>query len=556
MEGRREHSRKGNRRPVTARARNTARRAAPASMAIIMGGAVLAGCGGGPAGAGKAGDMLTVDTAFVIDSLDPQRAFTPTAFVVDHAVYQTLLTYPGSDVKRAQPSLATSFQADAGAKRYTFELDRGARFADGTPVTSADVVFSLQRLANLKANGSYLMDGITVRADGPNKVVLTSKEPNAAIPAIVANPATSIVNSELAKAHGATDSPDAAKTDQAEKWFNSGESTGAGSGPYVLTKYESGSQITLKSSPKPWRGAPPFKTVIVRNMQAAAQATNVQRGKAEVALDVSATDTRRIKGRVTVSSQASRFTFFAFANVDAQASPVTAHPRVREAIRYGLDHDGITRVTGPGAAQMTGVIPSWMPGSLPRSSAVKRDLARAKRAFQAAGPGKDRLTLDYPSDLTLQGVSFSAVAAKMQQNLQQVGFKVRLRGSPIAILNEKQTAGKIDFGLLGRGADFMDGTAYLNMSPGGFHAERVHWTESAAPDVVKLAGQARAELDDAKRAGLVRQWQARLNEVGPYFPLAAPQSSVVSTKDIAGAIGSPQYGIDIPAIRPVGDSAA
>lgn len=534
-----------------------------AVVAVLASAALAAGCGdngtsssatSGDAGSasGTVGNVLTVDASFVINSADPQRGYTPTAFVVQHGVYQTLLTFNGSEVTKPEPLLAKSFASNGRGTEYTFTLDPAARFADGTPVTSADVVFSLRRLANIRGDGSYLLAGVTVKAQGADRVVLSSRTANAAIPAIMANPATSIVNARLARQHGASDAPDAARSDRAEQWFNSSASAGAGSGPYLLDQYDAASQITLKANDRAWKDPAPFKTVVLRNMQAAAQATNVQRGQAEVALDVAATDAARIKssGAANVSQQASRFTYFAFASGDPAISPTMADPKVQEAIRYGLDYQGMVGLAGPGGSQMAGVVSSWMPGALSDDDAIVRDLPRARAALAAAGAGHDELTLDYPSDLTLQGVSYSALAAKMQQDLEEVGFKVKLRGSPIAILSANSAAGRLPFGVSGRGADFMDGTAYLNMSPGGFQAERVHWSD--APEVVALSDEAKAEVDDAKRAALVQDWGRKLNEVGPYFPLVAPLSSVVATKDLTGTDSSPQYVIDLPSIRLAG----
>ena len=84
-------------------------------------------------------------------------------------------------------SPARSWRASEDAKRFTFQLRRDVHFADGTPLTSADVVFSFRRLINLKGNPSFLLGGVTVAAAGPYAVVLRSKTPNTAIPTIVAN---------------------------------------------------------------------------------------------------------------------------------------------------------------------------------------------------------------------------------------------------------------------------------------------------------------------------------------------------------------------------------
>ena len=97
-------------------------------------------------------ETLVVDRSFEIRTSDPQRAFEPTASIVDRAIYDTLLTFKGGDVSRPLPMAAQSFQASRDAKTYTFQLRRDIRFADGTPMTAADVVFSFRRLINLKGN--------------------------------------------------------------------------------------------------------------------------------------------------------------------------------------------------------------------------------------------------------------------------------------------------------------------------------------------------------------------------------------------------------------------
>src|SRR5918999_6314957 len=218
-----------------------------------------------PRSAAQGSDTLVVDRSFEIRTSDPQRAFEPTAAIVDRAIYDTLLTFRGGDVSRPRLMAARGYQASRDARTYTFDLRRDIRFADGTPMTSADVVFSFRRLINLKGNPAFLLAGVTVSARGTHTVVLRSKAPNTAIPAIVANTSLGIVNSKLARANGATDRPGADKTDKAEKWFNSAASRGAGSGPYVLREYSTTSRIVLDQNAQFWGRKPAFERVVIRN---------------------------------------------------------------------------------------------------------------------------------------------------------------------------------------------------------------------------------------------------------------------------------------------------
>ena len=188
-----------------------------------------------------------------------------------------------------------------GAKTFTFQLKKNVHFADGTPLTSADVVFSLNRLINLKGNPAFLLAGITVSAHGKYTVVMTSKTPATQLPAILANPSTGIVNSKLVKAHGGTAAANARQADKAEQWLNSSASAGAGSGPYTLKSYSTTSQVTLVPNTKYWGAKKPaFGTVVVRNMIAPTQLINVQRGSHEVAIDLSADQAQTLKGNSNV----------------------------------------------------------------------------------------------------------------------------------------------------------------------------------------------------------------------------------------------------------------
>jgi peptide/nickel transport system substrate-binding protein len=95
----------------------------------------------------------------------------------------------------------------------------------------------------------------------------------------VANTSLGVVNSRLARKNGATDAKNASTADKAERWFNSAASLGAGSGPYVLRQYSTTSQIVLERNTRFWGARPAFDRVVVRNMVAATQFINVQRGR-------------------------------------------------------------------------------------------------------------------------------------------------------------------------------------------------------------------------------------------------------------------------------------
>ena len=500
-----------------------------------------------------AGPTLVVDRSFEIKTSDPQRAFEPTAAIVDRAVYDTLFTYKGGDIAHPIPMLVDSWSATKDAKTFTFKLKQGVHFADGTPLTSADVVFSLNRLVNLKGNPSFLLDGVTAKAHGKYTVVLRSKNPATQLPAILANTSTGIVNSGLVKKHGGTASVGADKADKAEQWFNSSASTGAGSGPYLLKQYSTTSQITLVPNPRYWGATKAaFGTVVIRNMIAPTQLINIQRGKHEVAIDLSADQAQTIKGNknLHVSLQPSTWVFWLLANDNPQISALTSNKQFQQAVRYALDYKSIVGVAGPGAIQAPGIIPNMFLGSLKQSEAIKQDVAKAKAALAASGAAGQKITLEYPSDLTINGVPFASLAQKVQANLQTVGFNVELAGAPVGTWLQKYRDGKMAFGLSLWGPDYPDPADYLAFTPGQLVGVRAGWPAGSDPAIEKLSAQALVTTDSAAREKIYQQIQRLLNQRGPFFPLLQPTQVFVATTDLKNAVFHAEYQIDVTQVSP------
>ena len=141
--------------------------------AVAAYGSTSSSSGVATAAKAAASGTLVIDRSFEIKTADPQRAFEPTASIVNRGMYDTMFTYKGTDVAHPVPLLAKSWRAYRDAKRFTFNLRTDVKFADGTPMTAADVVFSYRRLINLKGNPSFLLAGVTVSS--PSKYVVVLK---------------------------------------------------------------------------------------------------------------------------------------------------------------------------------------------------------------------------------------------------------------------------------------------------------------------------------------------------------------------------------------------
>jgi peptide/nickel transport system substrate-binding protein len=499
-------------------------------------------------GGSSAAPTLVVDRSFEIKTSDPQRAFEPTAAIVNRATFDTLFTYKGGDIAHPVPMLVQSWSATKDAKTFTFKLKKNVRFANGNPLTSADVVFSLRRLINLKGNPAFLLDGVTPSAKGKYTVVLKSATPATQLPAILANTSTGIVNAKLVRANGGTDAVGADTADKAEGWFNSSSSAGSGSGPYLLKEYSTTSQLTLVPNKRYWgKRKAAFSTVVIRNMIAPTQLINIQKGKYEVAIDLSSDQAQSIKSNTSlkVSLQPSTWIFWLFANNDSNISKITPDKHFQNAVRYALDYKSIVGVAGPGAIQAPGMIPNMFLGSLPQKDRINQNVTKAKAELAASGIGNQKVTLEFPSDLTINGVPFSSLAQKVQANLQAIGMNVDLGGATVGTWLTKYRDGKMAFGLSLWGPDYPDPADYLAFTPGQLVGIRAGWPAGSDPALEKLAANALVTTATKARATIYQQIQMALNQRGPFIPLLQPTQVFVSTTDLQNAVFNPEYQIDV-----------
>ncbi|WP_406450606.1 ABC transporter substrate-binding protein [Streptomyces sp. NBC_01622] len=516
----------------------------PVALSLVAVAALaLSACSGGTSASGSsAGKTLVVDTSFNLKTADPGREFEPTGQIVDKALYETLLTFKGSDVTKPVPGLASSYEQSADGKTLTLHLRTGAKFADGSAVTADDVVFSLNRVIALKGNPSFLLDGVTVTKTDASTVTLVSKKANPALPFILPNPALGILSAKTVQAHGGS----ASSTDGAEKYLNT---TSAGSGPYTLTSFNTNTQVVLTKNPK-YTGTdkPSYDKIVIRNVQAPTQKLNVQRGDSQIALDLTSDQVSGLAGGLKVDSGASSDVIFLLLNRNTKVSSTTANAKFAEAVRKGIDYKSLLSLAGSGSVQPAGIIPSTFLGALPASEAAGRDLAGAKAALKASGIAKPSVTLGYASDLTVDGLSLQTLAERVQAQLKEVGITVTLAPAPTTTELDNYRNGKEQLGLWYWGPDYPDPSDYLTFLPGNLVGLRAGWKAGADSALTALGDTAATTIGDDTRKTLYEQIQTKLNADGPFIPLMQPSRNTVYAASVTGVAYNPVWTIDVAAL--------
>jgi peptide/nickel transport system substrate-binding protein len=465
--------------------------------------------------------------------------------MVVKAMYDTLLDRAASG--KVVPSLATSFTESPDAKLFKFTLRKDVKFADGTPLTSADVLFSLKRLINLKNDESALVSGITVSAPTSSTVVLRSATSNSALPQILTTASLAILNSKLVKENGGTDAKNASKTDQAARYFNTHS---AGSGPYVLESYSTNSEVRLKANPTYWGAKPHFDTVVIRNMEAPTQLLNVQRGANEVAVDLSSRQAASLQknSKLQVHLSAAPNTFFIAMNTDPKVSKVTSNPHIQQAVRYALNYPAEIRLGGPGSVRAGGLLPPQVLGKLPPSAAVAFNRARAKAEVAASGLTNPSITLSYPSGLSINGVQFATLGQQDKEDLAAVGISLNLVGVPTTPFLTKYLAGQLEMSQVYWYTGYLDPNAMYTFLPGQPFSQRVKWAKGADPSLEQLALKAHTTAADVTRAKLWQQIQSRLNKSGPYIQQFQPSQAIVGSSNLTNVALSPIWTVDVAAV--------
>lgn len=518
----------------------------------------LAGCTAGSAGGagGASGDStdgpttggtLTVANSFVVKNLDPAQVYEATGAMAVHAMYDTLVTFEGSDVSDPQPLLAESWESNDDATEFTFTLRDDVVFSDGSELTAEDVVFSLNRLVNLKGSPSVTVQGFSASSPEDGVVVVTTETPNPNVPTILAMPATGIVNAETARANGATDAADAAESDSATS-FMDGESIG--SGPYVLDAFDPASEIVLTANPEYWGEAPAYERIVIQNVEAQNQKMSAERaGRDYVALDLSGRMLDDLDDALQVSSTQDTF-YFLTLHQDPAVSEVTSNLEFVRALRASIDYEGLAALFGSEARPAAGMVPTAFAGALPESESKAQDLDAAKQHLAASGVADPSVTLMFPA-MTYRGVDLATIATKVQNDAAQAGITVQLDPQPIASFLDAQSAGKVAFRFSPQSLNYPVASSLVNnFHPGQTSAERTGWTlERATPEAIAAGDRVRAALDTAEQDAAMQDWQRVLDEDGPYIPLAYNSGVVVSTSDLVGADYSPAgWQVDLRAV--------
>jgi peptide/nickel transport system substrate-binding protein len=496
-------------------------------------------------------EVIVIGHAEITEAYDPARAFNPTSGMVNRVAYDTLVTFPDADASSIEPLLASSWTISDDGLVYTFSLRDDVTFSNGDAVTAQDVVFSFNRLKNVRAQPSFLADPIaSLEALDDRTVAITLVDVRPSFLAELANTAFSVTNASVVRANGGTDGEDAAETDTASAYLNQ---TSAGSGAYLLESWSPQDRTVLVRNEAYWGEQPFFDRIIIVNIpEAATQRVALVSGNIDLATDLTPDQVVALEGNADIGifRGPGRWTHFLLMNRDADIGGPMSDPLVARAVRLALDYQGYRDLWAgsvtPGSNMWIGLAGAYL-----QDQAMERDLEQARALMAEAGyAGGFEVTLQYP-DMTFAGVSLGTNAQKIQADLAEIGITVRLLPGEVQVALEGYRSGQQGFAYWFWGPDKLDPVDFLEFLPGGKVAsERARWMrDDVDADILARIDRAYVETDAEQRAELFAQLQDYAQESSAFAPFNVPAVQTAFRSDIEGYIWHPQWGLDFALLR-------
>ena len=363
-----------------------------------------AGCSSG-SGGGSTSSGNTLAVGFVaepanLDFTTTDGAAIPQALLVN--VYEGLvkLDQDGNIV----PLLARSWEVSPDRTTYTFHLQDNVTFTNGKKFTADDVVFSINRVkTDWKISLKSAMDVVAnvEKKDDLTVLVTLSKPSNSWL-------------YRMTTRVGAMFSRDGV-SDLAR--------TPVGTGPYKLESWRRGDSITLVRNEDYWGTKPKLDKVVLKYFKDATAMNNaLLTGEIDVISTVQAPES------IQQFSDASRYeviegttTGEVVLSFNNSRAPLN-DKRVRQAIRYAIDHKALLETAWAGRGQLIGsMVPPSDPWYEDLTGMYPHDPAKAKELLAQAG--HDNLTLR----LRIPNLPYAVASAQVvKSQLAEVGVTVEI----------------------------------------------------------------------------------------------------------------------------------
>ncbi|CAL9567693.1 Oligopeptide-binding protein OppA [Streptomyces sp. enrichment culture] len=494
---------------------------------------VLAACGGSDGGDG--GDAIVVGTTdrFTASKaapapLDPAYAYEVGSWNILRQTVQTLMVQPRGEGEPVPEAAEKCGFTDTGNERYACTLRDGLKFANGDPVTAADVKYSIDRARSLKADNGVaaLLSTIdTVETQGEREVVFHLKTADATFPFKLSTPVAGIVN------------PD----DYAKGELRNGFEVD-GSGPYTFQAEVKDDELvkgvfTRNPNYKGSLRVNNDKVELVSFEDADAMGAALNRGDIDLMTRAMTPEQVRQLSNASddtvdlVEMPGLEIRYLAF-NTNA---PEVKDKAVRQAVAQIVNRSElVSKVYGSQAEPLYSLVPATVTGHSNSFFNTYGDpsVDKAKSLLAKAGVTTPvKLTLHYTTDHYGSATELEFEELKRQLNGSGL-FDVTTEGVPWDTFRPAQMKGEYEVYGLGWFPDFPDADNFLAPFFDEDNVLNSPYTNSEIRDT--LIPESRREADRLSAARSVTRMQDIVAEEVPVLPLWQGKQYVAARDDITG----------------------
>lgn len=434
--------------------------------------------------------------------------------------------------------------------RLTYTLLPQARWGNGTPITTADVLFTYEVGKNPQSgvDDAELYRRIT-RIEAKDDKTFTLDLDKLTFDYAALND-FEILPAHLERAAFADPSQYRFRT----RYDTDPTNPGLYSGPYRITEVAPGSHIVLERNPYWWGETPAFRRIIVWTVENTtaleanllAGGLDMVAGELGFSLDQALAFEKRHGDRFTVLYKPSLSYEHVELNLD---NPILADRRVRQALLYGVDRQAISTELFAGRQPVAASFVS--PLDWVHTDAVPHypfDPAKARRLLEEAGwhggAGEIRRN-DRGDPLTLELATTAGnrnrelVEQVLQSQWRDIGVDLRLKNQPPRLLFG-ETVTKRQFTM----ALFAWTSAPENVPRSTQRSDEIpsaatgwsgqNYSGYRNPEADRLIDAIEIELDRSKRAALWHRLQYLYAEELPALPLFFRADAYVLPKWLAG----------------------
>jgi oligopeptide transport system substrate-binding protein len=508
-----------------------------------------------PADANAPADTLRwpVEGLSELTSLDPAKPGDAPNNTVITLLFSGLVRL--DDKLEVVPDGAESWHTSDDGTIYTFTIREGLKFADGSPITADDYVYSINRAVSPKI-GAFAASAHFGRIVGANEVIKGEAQTVSGVRAVDARTLEITLDAPTAYFLALLTYPDTFVVQK--KLVESGadwQEQAYGSGPYRVKEWKHGQSILLEANENYWQGKPGVPFILMPFTKDSEVAYQLyQTGELDIQGSpqnpVPAAHVAEVQGLPDFKSVAQLTTRYIGFNL---LKPPFDNVDVRRAFALAIDKQTLANQVLAGTAlPAERILPTGLVGTQLPIRPLSFDAAAAKDALAKAGfpegQGLPPLTLSYG----IEGDNQLVVETLQSMWQQSLGVVVKLEGFDIATLSKNMdttyytpTEG-LQFYYSVWGADYPDPQNFLSQllrtdKPNN----NGHFSSKDFDQLVDEADRLGDRTQIERRLQLYNQAeQIVIDQVG-WIPITYPKLNLLLRTRVEGMAVTPQ-GLIVP----------